>query len=304
MRISFESYLACKSRITYDLSELSTYGRYVLLFYQVPKGQEFEKTVSFRRRLSLGPVRFDSFIVKARLEMSSEYTSVLSRVDGRRGEESDDSFVPESVSQSSCTVSSSSLPRSGDVVSSPSVGGASDRSTTVRRLFWVVMVKFDTLVSGTERFSLSQEGYPFCLVKRDLNYPGPEWLEKWQEWMQNVSIPMSQNGYPVRVGGVGKAPVSCGRGQVSHTRGKGGKSGVTSKRSQYFGGVRKEVLPKRVSPIPGAELSSDGSEMEYRSRTRQAGSTGDLRQQMLEHRVFQLEDRVRSLENLLMRNSK
>lgn len=294
MQISFDHNLVTKSLISYDLSEVSTYGRFVLLFYQVRPGHEDEKPSSFRRRLSLGSVRFSSFIVKARLDMLSAYPSLVAAANQQEREDSEESFIPGSLSQNSSTVSPSSSPPSSQVGGGSRVAGSSRASGSrsvgvVRRTFWVVMVKFDTNVHGTERFSLAVEGYPFCLVKRNLNHAGPEWLELWQQWMQNASIPGSQFGYPVRVGGSTTAGLTRYRRQMK-----------TAKTSGYFSSGAKEASVRRLAPIGAGEVSSDERDHSVRKSVGSSTVQSDgFRQQMSEHRLSQLEDRVRSLERLL-----
>lgn len=290
MRIAFEDRLLQKSMVTYDVTDVATYGKYVLLFYQVPKGQEEEKTSSFRRRLSLGSVNFDSFMVKAWLRMVGNYPSIISRSDKPERHESDDLFVPES-SQSSGTVSSSSQVLSSQTDSARSYRVPPGRSGfAAKSLFWIVMVGFETDVRGIERFSLSKEGYPFCFVKRDLNHPGREWIDMWQQWMRDVSVTGSQYGYPVVPGVNSKAGLARRRRVVK-----------TGTKSQYFGGVGRQLVSKRVSPVPGAEASGGhGQSCDGRQQPGILEKSG-FREQMLVHRVSQLESRVRSLEDLLAR---
>lgn len=296
MRIVFERDLESRSRVVYDLSEVSTYGRYVLLFYQVPSGHEFERSVVFRRRLSFASSAFTSFIVKGRLELSSDYPCGRSPVTVAADAESEESFVPDSVSESSGTLHSVSLPPSSQVVRSPSLSGRSSVSSAVRSLFWIIMVRFETSVNGTERFALPLEGYPFCFVKRDLNYPGAEWLEMWQQWMRRVCIPGSENGYPIRVGGEVKPSLKRVSKRLSE--------GAVGKRSPYFVGRSKECVPGRVSPIGGFDgVSDDIGRCSKRVKEMENNSVEGLRVQVLEHRVAQLEERLRRLEDMLVRLS-
>lgn len=290
MIINLPVEVTSRSKVIYDLNDISTYGRYVLLFYQVPKGREFEKPFVFRRRLSLGTSSFESYLVRARLDMSSDELPVWPAVDSCPVYESDGSFIPDSVTEETCTLGSHSVSPRSRVAGSPSLSEYSNRSTTVRSLFWIIMVRFDQCVTGVERFRLALEGSPFCFVKRDLNYSGVEWLDVWQKWMRRVCVPGSENGFPICVQGESKEPVS----NVQRESPK-----VTPKRSEFFPGGGKRVV-KRVSPIM-SESSAD--EMEARVvkiAKSDSAFSGGMRQQMLEHRVSQLEARVRSLEELLV----
>lgn len=284
MRILFGEELSSKSRVSYDISEVSSYGRYVLLFYQVPAGREEEKTFAFRRRLAFSS-SFETFVVKARLEMCSGSVAAGPAVEVRGSDESDDSFIPESVSESSRTISPSRSMPASQLESLSRLSSYSESSITVKRLFWVVMVKFDQLVQGTERFLVGFEGRPFCFVKRDLNYPGTEWLDMWQSWMQGVAIDGSACGYVIRAGGDVKRPVGDG------------------KKSRFFvkGGDDIRRVRRRVSPISAVDGLSDEVDDRVTNRKRHGNCDNTLRQQMLEHRVRQLEDRIRSLEELLVR---
>lgn len=290
MKIWIDEYLSSKSRVTYDLGEVSSYGRYVLLFYRIPQGREFEKSTVFRRRLLLGGSRFDCFFVKARLgvEDDSSGRSVLRAA--VVGDEDDESYIPESPSENSGTLPESSQV-CDDLSSKFSFGATGDRSRR-QDMFWVVMVRFEQTVTGMERFYVPVEGYPSCFVKRDLNFPGAEWLDKWQRWMKRVSIPGSVYGTLL---GLRRAGVRA--------NGSAGAVGrVTGERSGYFDGAGMRG-PSVKGSFPKGEvecLNGGGANMPS-FRNFDERSSRDLRGEMLGHRVMQLEQRVCHLENMLMR---
>lgn len=252
MKILFPERLCSKSKVYFDVTEVNTFGRYILLLYQVANGGEDEKATSFRRRLDFGKVEHDLFVVQTWMRMIGDGDDVMS-------------------ASSSPTLSDGEPPCSqyeDDVNWSP----AEDE---VRIRFWVVMVRFSSQVVGTERFRQEVEGYPFCVVKRDLNVPGHDWLAMWQQWMRESCVPGSEAGYPVRIGG--------DAGQVK-------KSKCGSGRSPYFSqteGPKRRRVEEQVDESEGRRPMLNGM--------------NTLRQGMLEHRVAQLEDRIRGLEQLLVR---
>lgn len=290
MKIILDESLFHKSRLTYDLGQVSSYGRYVLLFYRIPPGREFEKASVFRRRLFLGGSRFEVFFVKARLGVE-EASNKGSVVRGSAEDEQDDElYMPESPSESSGTVPESS--QVCDDVSMQFRLGGGRQSGLIRSMFWIVMVRFEQAVTGMERFYMPVEGYPCCFVKRDLNVPGSEWLDMWQKWMKNVSIPGSVYGRFVELRGSGvrsRLPAAVG-------------GRATGERSGYFSEVTKrgrsvmESFPKRDVEFG---VGGYGSEKDFRRVGVQ--SSRDIRGEMLGHRVMQLEQRVCHLEDMLMR---
>lgn len=287
MSVQLPAEVLTKSKVIYDLGQVGRCGRYVLLIYSVPEGRENEKPFVFRRRLSFGAIKFESYIVQAKLEQNSQEEQSTAQ-DENIIYESDDSYL-QPPSQGTSTVPPSSMP--------PRRGGSrgfhpeqSVQSALRSKLFWLLMVRFERPVNGHERFHLPVEGLPVCFVKRDLNYAGAEWLEVCQQWMSSVSLPAAQNGFPIQVQGENRKALP--------ERKPNGKA--TAQTSQYFSGKRREA--KRMSPS-GA---SDGMSDDYSPKKPKTASShieGGMRQLMMEHRVISLERRVRSLEELLVRFS-
>lgn len=164
MKIIFESNIAEKSFIHYDMNGVSTYGRYVLLFYLCQ--DRSQKAGLFQSSLSFSGRQHASFIVKARLRMS------------------DDGYESDSDRYSQCSSSSSTT---------------EGESFSFRRtkLFWIVLARFEEAVSGIDVLRISDVELPFCLVKRDLNYGVNEWIDGWQKWMSKVALSHESIGSPI-----------------------------------------------------------------------------------------------------------
>jgi hypothetical protein len=287
----------CEKSQVFPVDQVTAYGRYVLLVYDVPKGREFEKSSVFRRRLLLGGATFSAFVVKARLEYeeAAGQLQVAREVEGI-ADDSDDSYIQESGNASTATADDGP-PSSQRDWSSPDVAKSMRRGR--KALFWLVMVRFDQDVQGTDRFFLAVEGPPVCVVKRDLNFIPELWLGTCQRWMCGVCIPESENGSPLRV--VRRKSTMELTGLPFEAKGKVRGSTQGLKRSPFFGASRGPVRRRRVSPVEDEDYIS--SEEAAVRKVRERGRPSGMRQEMLEHRIAQLERRVRDLEELLVRIS-